>query len=216
MLNQLTRVFVRYVQRFMPYSFLYALILTLIVVALTFLLVPQTNITGLVSAWYDGVWGKSNIFTFAMQMVLILVTGTTLAQAPLIKRGLVKLSTMPKNQVQAAIFCFLIGGIASFINWGLGLVIGTLLAKEIAKRLENVDFGYIVAAAYMGFIVWSSGFSSSIILANTDPTNPLNIIYKQTQQYSAPSIYPFYALQFSSCPTHFAHFSLCIEVDSSS
>ncbi|KEO81522.1 TIGR00366 family protein [Tumebacillus flagellatus] len=182
MFARLTNFFVRYVQRFMPDPYLFAIILTFLVVVLNFWLVPQASMSGLINAWYEGVWGKSNIFTFALQMTLILVCGTTLAQAPLIKRGLVRLAALPKNQVQAAILCFLTGAIGSLINWGLGLVIGTILAKEIAKRLEKMDFGYVVAAAYMGFIVWTSGFSSSIVLANADASSSLNIIYKMTKQ----------------------------------
>ena len=182
MFAKLTNFFVRFVQRFMPDPYLFAIILTFLVVLLNYWLVPQSSLPGMINAWYEGVWGKQNIFTFALQMTLILVCGTTLAQAPLIKRGLVRLASVPKNQVQAAILCFLVGGIGSLINWGLGLVIGTILAKEIAKRLEKMDFGYVVAAAYMGFIVWTSGLSSSIVLANADANSSLNIIYKMTKQ----------------------------------
>ena len=182
MFGKMTSFFVRMMQKFMPDPYLFAIILTLIVVGLNFWLVPNMTWSGVVNAWYEGVWGKSNIFTFALQMTLILVCGTTLAQAPLIKRGLQRLAAIPQNQVQAAILCFLVGGIGSLINWGLGLVVGTILAKEIAKRLDKMDFGYVVAAAYMGFIVWTSGFSSSIVLANADTTSSLNIIYKMTKQ----------------------------------
>lgn len=182
MFARLTRFFVKYVQKYMPDPYLFAIILTLLVVGLNFWLVPQTTVTGVIHAWYQGVWGSQNIFTFALQMTLILVCGTTLAQAPLIKRGLVRLSSIPQNQVQAAVLCFLTGAVGSMINWGLGLVIGTILAKEIAKRLERMDFGYVVAAAYMGFIVWTSGLSSSIVLANADASSALNIIYKMTNQ----------------------------------
>jgi short-chain fatty acids transporter len=179
---KLTNFFIRYIQRYMPDPYLFAIILTLLVVVLNFWLVPQTTMGGIINSWYQGVWGSQNIFTFALQMTLILVCGTTLAQAPLIKKGLVRLASIPQNQVQAAIMCFLVGGIGSLINWGLGLVIGTILAKEIAKRLEQMDFGYVVAAAYMGFILWTSGLSSSIVLANADSTSALNIIYKMTKQ----------------------------------
>lgn len=182
MFARLTNVFVRYVQRFMPDPYLFAVILTLIVVLLIFLLVPDASMGGVVNAWYQGVWGTQNIFAFALQMTLILVTGTTLAQAPLIKKGLQRLAAIPQNQVQAAILVFLIGAVGSLINWGLGLVIGTIIAKEIAKRLEHMDFGYVVAAAYMGYVVWASGLSSSIVLASSDPTSSLNIIYKMTKQ----------------------------------
>jgi short-chain fatty acids transporter len=183
MLRRFTNLCVAYVQRFMPDPYLFAVILTLITVVLDFLFVKGATLGGIIRAWYDGVWGSKNIFTFALQMVLILVTGYTLAQAPLVKRALERLASLPKNQVQAAITCFFVSGVASLLNWGLGLVAGAVLAKEIARKLrENLHFGYIVAAAYMGYMVWTCGFSSSIALANTDPKSSLNIIYQLTQQ----------------------------------
>jgi short-chain fatty acids transporter len=177
-----THFFLIYIQKYMPDPYIFAIILTFLVIVLNFLFIPSTSLSSIINTWYQGVWGSQNIFQFTLQMTLILITGTSLAKAPLIKKGLEKLATLPKNQVQAAILCFLIGSIGSFINWGLGLVVGTILAIEIAKRLENMDFGYIVAAAYMGFIVWTSGFSSSIALANADSASALNIIYKMTNQ----------------------------------
>ena len=47
--------------------------------------------------------GQQNIFTFAFQMVLILVTGYTLAEAPVLKRAIVAAAGRPKNQVQGAL-----------------------------------------------------------------------------------------------------------------
>lgn len=183
MLRKFTDVCVSYVQRFMPDPYIFALVLTLIVVILDFILVPHASLGGMITAWYSGVWGDKNIFTFALQMILILVTGHTLAQAPPVQKLLQRVAAIPKNQVQAAITCFLVAGIASLLNWGLGLVVGVVVAKEIAKKLRsNINFGYIVAAGYMGYIVWTNGFSSSIALANTDPKSSLNIIYKQLHQ----------------------------------
>ncbi len=183
MIRKFTDFCVAYVQRFMPDPYIFALILTIIVVILDFILVPGSSLGGMTKAWYSGVWGDKNIFTFALQMILILVTGYTLAQAPLVQKGLQRLASIPKNQVQAAITCFLTAGVASLLNWGLGLVVGVIVAKEIAKKLRNnIHFGYIVAAGYMGYIVWTNGFSSSIALANTDPKSSLNIIYKVTHQ----------------------------------
>jgi hypothetical protein len=83
-----SRMDASYVERLMPDPYLFAVILTLLVVGLIFLLVPNANAGGIVDSWYQGVWGTNNIFTFAMQMVLILVSGYTLAEAPVIKRGL--------------------------------------------------------------------------------------------------------------------------------
>ena len=182
MIRKFTDLCVKFVQRYVPDPYLFAVLLTFVVVILDFIFVKNTSIMGVVSAWYNGVWGANNIFTFALQMTLILVTGYTLAQTPPVRRLLARIASVPKNQVQAAIITFLTAGIASLLNWGLGLVVGAVLAREIAKRLRTIHFGYIVAAAYMGYMVWTCGFSSSIALANTDSASSLNIIYKLTHQ----------------------------------
>ena len=59
-------------------------------------------------------------------------------------------------------------------------MVGALLAREVAKRVRETDFGLLVAAAYMGFMVWASGLSSSIALASATPGSALNIIEKET------------------------------------
>ena len=66
------------------------------------------------------------------------------------------------------------------LNWGLGLVAGALVARQVAKRLAGAHFGYLIATGFMGFIVWTQGLSSSIALANTDTSSPINVIHKIT------------------------------------
>jgi len=126
------------------------------------------------------VWGVQNIFTFAFQMVLILVTGYTLAEAPVLKRAIVYIASKPRNQVEGALLCFGVSAVLSLLNWGLGLVAGALVARQVAKRLTGTHFGYLIGAAFMGFIVWTQGLSSSIALANTDANSPINVIHKMT------------------------------------
>jgi short-chain fatty acids transporter len=101
-MQPLTALCVRYVERLMPDPYLFAVILTLIVAALVALLVKGASPSGMLKAWYGGVWGSQNIFTFAFQMVLILVTGYTLAEAPVLKRAIVYIASKPRNQVQGA------------------------------------------------------------------------------------------------------------------
>ena len=177
LMQRLTALCVRYVERFMPDPYLFAVILTVIVAALVALLVHGATPDGMVKAWYSGVWGSQNIFTFAFQMVLILITGYTLAEAPIIKRAIACIASKPKHQVQAALLCFGIGAALSLLNWGLGLVAGALVARQVAMRLTTTHFGYLIAAAFMGFIVWTQGLSSSIALANTDASSPINVIH---------------------------------------
>lgn len=176
----LTALCVRYVERLMPDPYLFAVILTLIVVGLVALLVRGATASGILKAWYGGVWGPQNIFTFAFQMVLVLVTGYTLAEAPVLKRAIVRLASKPTNQVQGALLCFCVSAVFSLLNWGLGLVAGALVARQVAKRLTGAHFGYLIAAGFMGFIVWTQGLSSSIALANTDASSPINVIHKMT------------------------------------
>jgi short-chain fatty acids transporter len=164
----------------MPDPYLFAVILTLIVAALVAFLVKGASARGMLTAWYGGVWGSQNIFTFAFQMVLILVTGYTLAEAPVLKRGIVVIAGKPTNQIQGALLCFGVSAVLSLMNWGLGLVAGALVARQVARRFTDAHFGYLIAAAFMGFIVWTQGLSSSIALANTDNGSPINVIHKLT------------------------------------
>ncbi len=176
----LTAVCVRYVERLMPDPYLFAVILTVLVVGLIAWLVHGATPTGVLRAWYGGVWGAQNIFTFAFQMVLILVTGYTLAEAPVLKRVIVSIASKPSNQAEGALLCFGVSAVLSLLNWGLGLVAGALVARQVAKRLNGAHFGYLIGAAFMGFIVWTQGLSSSIALANTDASSPINVIHKMT------------------------------------
>jgi short-chain fatty acids transporter len=180
LMQSVTGLCVRYVERLMPDPYLFAIILTLIVVALVAVLVNGATPSGILEAWYGGVWGPQNIFTFAFQMVLILVTGYTLAEAPVLKRAIVYIASKPNTQVQGALLCFGVSAALSLLNWGLGLVAGALVARQVAKRFTDAHFGYLIAAAFMGFMVWTQGLSSSIALANTDDGSPINVIHKLT------------------------------------
>src|SRR6266850_1240270 len=175
-LRKITRACVRYAERYIPDPYLYALLLTFITVAAA-LIWTSASPAQIVTAWYDGVWA---ILAFAMQMALILSTGVALAAAPPVKRLLHKLASIPTRQSGAAVTVFLAGAFGSWLNWGFGLVAGALVAREVAKRIRDVDFSLLVAAAYMGNIVWASGLSSSIALASATPGSALNLIEKVT------------------------------------
>ena len=176
MLRALTRACVRYAERYIPDPYLYAVILTLIT-ALAALIFTDSDPTQIVTAWYDGIWA---ILAFAMQMALILSTGVALAATPQIKRLLEMIASIPSVQGAGAVTVFLAGAFGSWLNWGFGLVVGALVAREVAKKIRDVDFGLLVAAAYMGNMVWASGLSSSIALASATPGSALNIIERET------------------------------------
>ena len=176
MLRSFTRVCVRYAERYIPDPFLYAAILTFLSVAAAWAW-TDSGFSEVLASWYNGLW---SLLAFSMQMALVLLTGVTLADSPPVKRLLARFAGMPKSQTSAATAVFLVAAAASWLNWGFGIVIGAIFAREIAKRLREVDFSFLVAAAYAGFMVWASGLSSSIALASASAGNAMNLIEKST------------------------------------
>ncbi|WP_078378544.1 short-chain fatty acid transporter [Sutcliffiella halmapala] len=152
--------FNRIMQRYLPDPFLFVIILTFVVFALG-LIFTNSGPVDMVKYWGGGFWG---LLAFSMQMVLVLVTGHVLASSPIFKRFLGSLASTAKSPGSAIIIVTIVSIIASWINWGFGLVIGALFAKELAKRVENVDYRLLIASAYSGFVVWHGGFSGSIPL----------------------------------------------------
>lgn len=158
--DKLTRGSVKLVERFLPDPFIFAVLLTFVVVVAS-MIVTDTTPIGVVEAWYGGFW---TLLAFAMQMTLVLVTGTILATAPAFKRLLEKLASIPKTKTQAIIVVNAVALVACFINWGFGLVIGAIFAKEVAKKVKGIDYPLLIASAYAGFLVWHAGISGSIPL----------------------------------------------------
>lgn len=163
MFKKFTNGCVKLVQRFLPDAFVFCIILT-IVVFIAAMPVAGMNPIEVANAWGSGVW---NLLLFSMQMALVLVLGSALANAPAIKGIIVKLASIPKKPAAAVAFVTVISAICCFINWGFGLIIGALLAKEVAKKVKGLDYRLIIAAAYSGFVIWHSGISGSIPLGMT-------------------------------------------------
>ncbi|WP_407175283.1 short-chain fatty acid transporter [Bradyrhizobium sp. STM 3562] len=165
-------------ERLLPDPFVIAIGLTFAVAAAALLFAPKGDLVTVVTSWYAGLFG---IIGFAFQMIMILVTGHAVAHAPLVQRGLKRLVAMLSTPNQAVVVTFLIAAVASWLNWGFGLVVGAILAREVAKRI-HLDFGWLVAAAYSGWVIWASGPSSSIALSQATHGNALNIVEKLTGQ----------------------------------
>ena len=160
---------VRLVQRYLPEPFIFALLLTFISFAVAIPVCRQTPLEVLTN-WGHGVW---ELLAFSKQMALVLVCGSTLADAPAIKKGLNKLASMPKKPVGAIALVSLVSALACWINWGFGLIIGVIFAKSIARKMRGVDYRLLIASAYSGFVVWHGGISGSIPLALATPGDAL-------------------------------------------
>jgi short-chain fatty acids transporter len=159
-MKMLVSFFNRLMQRYLPDPFLFVIILTFVVFGLG-LIFTDSGPYQMAQHWGGGFW---SLLTFSMQMVLVLVTGHVLASSNLFKKGLGALASLAKSPGQAIVIVSVVSMIASLINWGFGLVIGALFAKELAKKIQNVDYRLLIASAYGGFIVWHGGISGSIPL----------------------------------------------------
>src|SRR5271165_1141511 len=165
-------------ERLIPDPYVFAVILTFVGAVLAFSLAPNGAPKNILSSWYGGMFG---ILTFAFQMVMMLVTGYALASAPSIAAALSKVASLPKSPKSAISLTVFVAMLASWLNWGLGLVVSALLAREIAKRVR-IDFGWLVAAAYTGFVISTEGLSGSIALSQATHGSALNIVEKVTGQ----------------------------------
>lgn len=164
-MDAITRICLKVVQKYLPGAFLLAIFLTFV----TFL--SGIFVTGKSVADMINYWGKgySSLFTFGMQMVLVLLTGYVLALTTVAKNILDKVTDIPKTPKQALGLTALVSLISCYLNWGFGLVIGAILAKEMGKKVKGLHFPLLVAAAYGGEIV--RGPSSSIPLVAATPGN---------------------------------------------
>ena len=160
---------VKLVQRWLPEPFIFAIILTLVAGCLAMPICHQTPIE-VVENWGGGVW---NLLAFAMQMALVLVCGSTLAAAPAVKSLISKLAGIPKTPAAAIALVTAVSALACWLNSGFGLIVGVIFAKEIAKKLQGVDYRLLIASAYSGFVVWHAGLSGSIPLTMATPGEAL-------------------------------------------
>jgi len=158
MFQAITSRSVRMVERYLPDPFIFVLVLTLLVFALGIGVERQSPVA-MVEFWGGGFW---NLLTFGMQMVLVLTTGFVLASTPFFRRILSALARSVSTPGAAIVLVTLVSMVAAWINWGFGLVIGALFARQLAQVVPRVDYRLLIASAYSGFLVWHGGLASSI------------------------------------------------------
>jgi short-chain fatty acids transporter len=155
-------------ERYLPDPYVFVAILTLLVFGLGVGLTDSSPLD-MVVHWGDGFWG---LLSFTMQMVIVLVAGYVLAISPVFKKLLSTLANLAKSPGSAILLVSFVSLIACWINWGFGLVIGALFAKEIAKKVTTVDYRLLIASAYSGFIIWHGGLAGSIPLSIATADHP--------------------------------------------
>jgi len=155
-----THLFLKY----MPNAFVFAILLTLIT-GLGALIWLEATPLKVIQSWYDGFF---DLLGFAMQIVLIIITGFSIALSPIIKKGIDKLARKINSPNQVYIVVLVVGGLLCLVSFGWA-IITAVFARELAKRVKGINYPYLVACVYVSLGSWVLGLSSSIpLLLNTE------------------------------------------------
>ncbi len=159
----ITKWLVNLVSRYLPDDYILALGMTLLVFGAALFWTPSSALS-LVDYWGKGV---VSLYGFTTQIILILITGHVLANTKQVKKILTTISVWPKTPEQAVMFTAAISYLLSFLNWGLGMIGGAILARKVATNNRGTHYPILVAAVYGGTL--ARGFSASIPLVVATP-----------------------------------------------
>ncbi|KIQ19854.1 Short chain fatty acid transporter [Rhodococcus sp. Leaf7] len=148
----------RATEKWFPDAYIFALVGVLVVAVAAF--ANGSSPQNVVDAFGNGFW---DLTAFTLQMAMVVLTGYVVATSPPVARLITRLAALPNSPRTAVSFVALMSCSVSFLNWGLSLVFGGLLARAIARRTDlRVDYRALGAAAFMGLgAVWALGMSSS-------------------------------------------------------
>ncbi len=122
-----------------------------------------------------GLWhrdaGLWSLLAFGMQASLMLVLGSALADAPPVRRGLLRLARAAGGPRRLVGLTALLSCTLALINWPFGLICGAVFARsagrEAARRGWRVHYPLLCAAGYAGMMVWHGGLSGTAPLKAT-------------------------------------------------
>lgn len=158
--------YTRIIEWLLPSPFALAFLLTLVTGVLAYFFTNTSDdiwyAASVVGFWEQGVW---DLLTFSMQMVLILILGHTLALSKPAGRIIDLTVNRCTSNTKAAVIITISAIITGYLNWGLGLVYGAVLARKVAEmgQEKNIKLNYplLAACAYVCMMVWHGGFSGS-------------------------------------------------------
>ena len=153
-------------ERWVPDAFIFALLATLVVIVAGVAFTPS-SLPQVIDAWGKGFW---ELIPFTLQMSLIIITGYVLATSQPVGRIIRRVAgwpTTPRNAVALVAFFAMA---SSWFNWGFSLIFSAVLAREVARRVEGVDYRALAAASFLGLgSVWAQGLSGSAALQMATP-----------------------------------------------
>ena len=153
-------------ERWIPDAFIFALLGTL-VVAVAANLATGAPVPAIVDAWGRGFW---DLIPFTLQMSLIIMTGHVLASSPPMQRVVRAIASWPRSPKAAVALVTFVSLVTSWFNWGFSLIFAAMLALEVARRVDGVDYRALAAASFLGAgSIWAQGLSGSAALMMATP-----------------------------------------------
>src|SRR6185436_6883443 len=153
-------------ERWIPDAFIFALLAT-VLVFIAALIWTTSSPVQVVDAWGNGFW---DLIPFTLQMSLILITGHVLATSSPMQtaiRAIAGWARTPRGAVALVTFFALA---TAWFNWGFSLVFSAVLAREVARRVEGVDYRALAAGSMLGLgSIWAQGLSGSAALQMATP-----------------------------------------------
>ena len=196
-MKAITRFTNAIMEKYLPDPYIFVAILTAIVVGLG-MIFTDSSFVDMTIYWGDGFWG---ILAFTMQMVIVLAAGHVLANSPLFKKVLSGAASKIKTPSMAIIVVTFVSLVACWINWGFGLVIGALFAKEIARQVRKVDYRLLIASAYSGMVIWHGGLAGSIPLSIATEGHPfqdvMGVVDTNTTLFSTYNLFIVLVILFT-------------------
>ena len=169
----------RALQSLVPDPFVLALALALLVFGLGWAS-GDLGLFALIDAWAAGARGFWSLLAFGMQMCLILVTGMVLARTKPVAAVIGALARLPRSPAQATALVAVVALGTALINWGLGLVVGALLARDVGAAMARLGrpahAPALAAAGYTGLAVWHGGLSGSAPLKVTREADLIEVL----------------------------------------
>ena len=161
MISRMALALTDWTERWVPDAFVFALLGTFIVVIAGVTVTPS-SLSQVVDAWGRGFW---ELIPFTLQMALVIITGHVLATSQPMGRVIRTVAAWPRTPKGAVALVTFFALASSWLNWGFSLVFSAVLAREVARRVEGVDYRALAAASFLGIgSIWAQGLSGSAAL----------------------------------------------------
>lgn len=161
-------------EKIIPDSFVFCVVLTIVVAVLSLILCGKGPVE-LLTAWWDGL---SSQFTLAFQMGLMVVVCATCARSPQVSKLLDGLSSLVHTRTAALILLMAFGYVSSMLNWAFCTIVTPILAMQLAKRIKGLHFPMMVAGGYACMILGQCLGPSATLYSNlaTEGSNYAQIV----------------------------------------